>query len=92
VSENTTINLEVNSDIKEQAGDILGTMGLTLNDAFNLMLYQIKIRRCLPFNLVSYSYTPKNETYELIERIENGEEELIGPFASKEDLWRSLDI
>ena len=34
----------------------------------------------------------KPETLTLIERIENGSEKLIGPFSSKEELWRSLEI
>ena len=89
---NTTINIRVDSDVKKQAGKILDAMGLSFSDAFNLMLHQIKIQRGLPFDVVSYSHVPKIETRALIERIENGEEELVGPFSSKEELWRSLEI
>ena len=45
-----------------------------------------------PFEVVAYSSTPKSETLAFIERIENGDEELVGPFSSKEELWRSLGI
>ena len=92
MSKNTTINLRVNSEVKEQAGLILDAMGLSFSDAFNLLLHQIRIQRSLPFDIVAYSNTPKPETLAYIERIENGEEELVGPFPSKEELWRSLDI
>ena len=92
MTKNTTINLRVNADVKEQVGQILETMGLTFSDAFNLMLHQIKIQRALPFEVTSYSHIPKPETLALINRIECGEEELAGPFSSKEDLWRSLGI
>jgi len=92
MSKNTTINLRVNAEVKEQAGVILDAMGLSFSDAFNLMLHQIRIQRSLPFDVVAYSHIPKAETLAYIERIENGEEELIGPFSSKEDLWKSLDI
>ena len=92
MNKNTTVNLRVNSDVKEQAGIILDAMGLSFSDAFNLLLHQIRIQRGLPFNVVAYSHTPKQETLAFLECIENGEEELVGPFSSKEDLWRSLGI
>ena len=92
MNKNSTINLRVNSEVKEQAGLILDAMGLTFSDAFNLMLHQVRIQRGLPFEVVAYSNTLKPDTLKLIERIENGEEKLNGPFSSKEDLWRSLGI
>lgn len=92
MSKNATINLRVDSEVKEQAGRILDAMGLTFSDAFNLMLHQVRIQHCLPFDVVAYSHTPKSETLALIDRIERGEEELVGPFSSKEELWRSLGI
>ena len=91
MNKNATINLRVNSEVKEQAGAILDAMGLSFSDAFNLMLHQVRIQRCLPFEVVAYSNAPKVDTLAFIERIEN-EEELVGPFSSKEELWRSLGI
>ena len=82
MKKNTTINLRVNAEVKEHAGKILDTMGLTFSDAFNLMLHQIKIQRCLPFSIVAYSNTPRADTLKYIEHIENGEEELFGPFST----------
>jgi len=92
LTKNTTINLRINAEVKEQAGRILDTMGLTFSDAFNLMLHQVRIQRCLPFDVVAYSHIPKPETLAFMERVESGKEELIGPFSSKEELWKSLDI
>ncbi|MDR2547010.1 MAG: type II toxin-antitoxin system RelB/DinJ family antitoxin [Lachnospiraceae bacterium] len=92
MSKNTTINLRVNSEVKEQAGMILDSMGLTFSDAFNLLLHQVRIQRSLPFDVVSFSNNPKTETLAFIERVESGDEELIGPFDTKDDLWRSLGI
>ena len=92
MTKNTTINLRVNIEVKEQAGRILDAMGLTFSDAFNLMLHQVRIQRSLPFDIVAYSHTPKPETLAFIERVESGEEELVGPFSSKEELWKSLGI
>jgi len=92
MSKNTTINLRVNAEVKEQAGMILDAMGLSFSDAFNLLLHQVRIQRGLPFEVVSYSGKPRTETLTLIDRIEKGEEKLVGPFSSKEELWRSLGI
>jgi DNA-damage-inducible protein J len=92
MSKNTTINLRVDSEVKKQAGLILDAMGMTFSEAFNLMLHQVRIQRALPFDVVSYGHTPRPETLKLIERIERGAENLIGPFASKEELWESLEI
>jgi len=92
MTKNATINLRVNTEVKEQAGKILDAMGLTFSDAFNLMLHQIRIQRSLPFDVVAFSHTPKSKTHDFIECVENGEEELVGPFSSKEELWKSLGI
>jgi len=51
MSKNTTINLRVDSEVKEQAVEILSSLGLTLSEAFNLMLYQVNIVRGLPFEV-----------------------------------------
>jgi len=92
MTKNSTINLRVNSEVKEQAGMILEAMGLSFSDAFNLMLHQIKIQRSLPFEVVAYSHTLSTETLAYMERIESGEEKLVGPFSTKEELWKSLGI
>ena len=51
LSKNTTINLNVDEDVKEQAVEILASLGLTLSEAFNLMLHQVRIARGLPFEV-----------------------------------------
>ena len=51
MSKNTTINLRVDKEVKEQAGEILASLGLTLSEAFNLMLYQVRVVRGLPFEI-----------------------------------------
>ncbi len=48
---NTTINLRVDSEVKDQAGEILASLGLTLSEAFNLLLHQVRIVRGLPFEI-----------------------------------------
>jgi addiction module RelB/DinJ family antitoxin len=92
MSKNTTVNLRVDSDVKREAGEILAHMGLTFSEAFNLLLHQVRIQKALPFAVVSYGHTPRPETLAFIDRVERGEEEVVGPFSSKEELWKSLEI
>jgi len=91
VAKNTTVNLRVDSEVKEQAGEILTDMGLTLSEAFNLFLYQVRIQRALPFEVTSYSHKPNAKTIELLERIESGEAEMAGPFDTYEEFQAWLD-
>jgi addiction module RelB/DinJ family antitoxin len=51
MAKNTTINLRVDSETKEQAAEILESLGLTLSEAFNLLLHQVRIVRGLPFEI-----------------------------------------
>jgi len=47
----TTVSVRVDSDAKEQAGEILASLGMSLGDAFNLMLHQVRMVRGLPFEV-----------------------------------------
>ena len=51
MSKNTTLNIRVDSEVKDQAGEILSSLGLTFSEAFNLMLHQVRIVRGLPFEI-----------------------------------------
>ena len=51
MSKNATVNLRVDRKVKDQAGEILANLGLTLSEAFNLMLHQVRIVRGLPFEV-----------------------------------------
>ena len=92
MSKSSTINLRVDPDVKEQAGLILQSMGLSFSEAFNLLLHQVRIQRALPFEVTTYSHYPSKETLDLIKGIEDGTEQLVGPFNSKEELRKSLGI
>jgi len=51
MANNTTISLDVDAAVKEQADEILASLGLTLGEAFNLMLHQVRLVRGLPFEI-----------------------------------------
>ena len=59
---NTTINLRVDSEVKEQS------------------------------DIVAFRHTPKRKTMGYIEQVETKAEPLVGPFFTKEELWKSLGI
>ena len=91
MAKNSTINLRVDTEVKEQAGAILASMGLSFSEAFNLMLHQVRLQRALQFEVVAYGHRPRAETLAFIERIERGEEPLAGPFKSFDAFKASLE-
>ena len=89
---NTTALIQVRLDesVKRKADTLFADLGLDTPTAIRIFLNQSIRREGLPFEVARPK--PKSETLALIERIESGEEELVGPFSSKEELWRSLGI
>ena len=63
MSKNTTINLRVNNVVKEQASEILSSLGLTLSETFNLLLHQVLIVRGLPFEVRQRIPIELNDTH-----------------------------
>ena len=53
------VNIRVNPQIKEDAEAVLDEIGLNLSDVFNLLLNQIRLTRCIPFELQSDEIDPK---------------------------------
>lgn len=103
---NTTINIRVDSEVKDQAGEILASLGLTLSQAFNLMLYQVRTVRGLPFEIKQRLPIELNDNRgsyicELghvhdysksdFNVVENNSAELIGPFDTFDDFKKSLE-
>jgi addiction module RelB/DinJ family antitoxin len=90
----TSISISLDSDLKERTEEILADLGLTLGEAFILMLNQISARRSLPFDVEDApccDYAPNARTLALLDRIESGEAEMLGPFDTFEDYLKSLE-
>ncbi len=49
MAENAVVRARINEAIKEEAATVLATMGLTVSDAFRLMLTRVAIEKTLPF-------------------------------------------
>jgi len=84
MSATITIDVNIDSELKDQTGRILSDMGLNFNQAFIMMLHQVRLQKTLPFDTSSSWYTPTEETIALIDSIENGTAEMAGPFTYDE--------
>jgi DNA-damage-inducible protein J len=49
MTENTVVRARINEQIKEEAAAVLQAMGLTVSDAFRLMMTRIAAEKALPF-------------------------------------------
>ena len=53
------VNIRVNPKINQDAEAVLDEIGLNLSDVFNLLLNQIRLTRCIPFELQADEIDPK---------------------------------
>ena len=65
-----TVRAKVSYATKVSAERILHRLGLTMSEAINLMLVQIKLRKALPFNVVIPSH-PNAQTRRAISDAKN---------------------
>ena len=63
MAKDVTVNLRVDSEAREQASEILASLGLSLNDAFNLLLHQVRIVQGLPFEIKQRTPIELNDGY-----------------------------
>jgi len=85
-----TIHMRITPEVKSSADSILSQLGITTADAINMFLYQVILRGGLPFEVRLPA--ARAETLALIERIENGTAEMVGPFKTFEDFKKSLEV
>ena len=79
MAKNSTINLRVDSEVKEEAGEILMSLGLTLSQAFNLLLHQVRLVRGLPFEIRQHMPPESiviNNSQDLYEKLNVGTEQI----------------
>lgn len=67
----TIIQANINEDIKLEATEVLASMGLTLSDAFRLLINKIAQDKRLPFDPL----IPNDETIEAMKASRRGEVE-----------------
>ena len=83
MAENAVVRARINEAIKEEAAAVLATMGLTVSDAFRLMLTRVAIEKTLPFEPL----IPNKET---IQAMREARKRKLDTFDSVDDLMADL--
>ncbi len=83
MAENAVVRARINEKIKEEAATVLATMGLTVSDAFRLMLTRVAIEKTLPFEPL----IPNEETIQAMREARNDK---LDTFDSVDDLMVDL--
>ena len=83
MAENAVVRARIDGRIKKQAAAVLGAMGLTVSDAFRLMMVRIAKEKALPFEPL----VPNEETIEAMKAARRGELTAASP----EELFAKLN-
>jgi DNA-damage-inducible protein J len=81
---NTVVRARIDEHVKEEAAAVLASIGLTVSDAFRLMMMRIAKDKALPFEPL----VPNAETVEAMKAARRGELVAVG---SPADLLQSLN-
>jgi len=81
---NTVIRARIDEHVKEEAAAVLASIGLTVSDAFRLMMVRIAKDKALPFEPL----VPNAETIEAMKAARRGELVTVG---SPADLLKNLN-
>jgi DNA-damage-inducible protein J len=81
---NTVVRARIDRHVKEEATAVLATIGLTVSDAFRLMMMRIARDKALPFQPL----IPNAETIEAMEALRRGD---VTTVHSVDDLFASLN-
>lgn len=69
MSENAVVRARIDERIKDEASAVLAAMGLTVSDAFRMMMVRIATEKALPFEPL----VPNAETIEAMKAARRGE-------------------
>ena len=84
MSENAVVRARIDPRIKEEASVVLAAMGLTVSDAFRILLTRVAREKALPFEPL----VPNAETVEAMKAARRGELVTVG---KPENLLASLN-
>jgi DNA-damage-inducible protein J len=84
MSENAVVRARIDERVKDEAAAVLAAMGLTVSDAFRMMMIRIAKEKALPFEPLS----PNAETIEAMRAARRGELVKVG---SVDNLLPSLN-
>ena len=74
-----TTTIRINTEIKEQITPILNTLGISLSEAVNMYLHQIKLHNGIPLDLIIRTSSPEfwTDVEETRKPVKNGDAELF---------------
>jgi DNA-damage-inducible protein J len=72
---NSVVRARIDERIKNEAAAVLSAMGLTVSDAFRLMMVKIAKEKALPFDPL----VPNDETIEAMKAARRGAVTTVGP-------------
>ena len=81
---NAVVRARIDEQVKEQAAAVLATMGLTVSDAFRILLMRVAQEKAFPFE----PWTPNDETIEAMKEARRGQ---LKSFDSVDDLMAGLN-
>ena len=81
---NTVVRARIDEKIKDEATVVLGSIGLTVSDAFRLMMVRIAAEKRLPFDPL----VPNEETIEAMKAARRGDLVEVG---GVDELMADLD-
>jgi DNA-damage-inducible protein J len=81
---NAVVRARIDGRVKNQAAAVLKSMGLTVSDAFRLLLVRVAAEKALPFEI----RTPNAKTIEAMKAARRGE---LRTAKSPEDLLATLN-
>ena len=85
MAENAVVRARINEEIKEEATVVLASMGLTVSDAFRLMLTRVAREKALPFEPL----IPNEETIQAMKETRAGKN--LKSFDTVDDLMADLN-
>ena len=69
MSNNSVVRARINDEIKEEAANVLAEIGLTISDAFRMLLIRVAREKALPFE----PFVPNAATLAAIDAARRGE-------------------
>ena len=79
------VRARIDPELKKDATEVLGSMGLSVSDAIRMMLVRVVADRSLPFEVRS----PNRETEQALEAARRGD---VTRFSSVADLMADLEV
>ena len=85
MAQNAVVRARINEEIKKEAAVVLASMGLTVSDAFRMMLTRVAQEKALPFEPL----IPNAETIQAMKETRDGKN--LKSFDSVDDLMADLN-